>query len=215
VANVGQLQVDVEADVGTNRRRGVDEELACTTEVLVPARLGDECVCLRADCADPGVAVEAGSGERLDDEDDGTQGDDRRNRKRSQSKTVCLGAGVDAADRSPPSATRTAKGSETLTSAGRGLYFFELAFPPLRPAAFFCAVVPPCFELDRLLELDPDFFPPRLDAPGEFAIFAARSFDMPFFFSPSYCFSFLTFARLFGIGPPFAQRTSHLVRRKN
>jgi hypothetical protein len=41
--------------------------------------------------------------------------------------------------------------------------------------------------------------PPRLDAPGEFAIFAARSLDMPFFLRPSYCFSFLTLARLFGM----------------
>jgi hypothetical protein len=36
--------------------------------------------------------------------------------------------------------------------------------PPLRPAAFFCALVPPCFEL----EPEPDFFPPRLEEPGEF-----------------------------------------------
>src|SRR5205823_1628566 len=27
---------------------------------------------------------------------------------------------------------------------------------------------------------EPDFLPPRLEAPGEFAIFAARSFDIPF-----------------------------------
>ena len=72
--------------------------------------------------------------------------------------------------------------------------------PPLRPAAFW-AVVPPCDELLRvLLLLEPDFFPPRLDAPGEFAIFAARSFDMPFSFSFSYCFSFFTLAFLPGIG---------------
>ena len=36
------------------------------------------------------------------------------------------------------------------------------ALPPLRPAAFFWAVVPPCEEL-LLEELDPDFLPPRLD----------------------------------------------------
>ena len=65
------------------------------------------------------------------------------------------------------------------------------ALPPLRPAAFFCAVVPPCEELLRD-ELELDFLPPRLDEPGEFEIFAARSFDMPFSFSFSYCFSFLT-----------------------
>ena len=75
----------------------------------------------------------------------------------------------------------------------------ELALPPLRPAAFFCAVVPPCRALERL-EPDPDFLPPRLEAPGELAILAALSFDMPFFLSFSYCFSFLTFARLFGMG---------------
>ena len=70
--------------------------------------------------------------------------------------------------------------------------------PPLRPAAFFWAVVPPWLEDDRD-EPEPDFLPPRLDAPGEFAIRAARSFDMPFFLRPSYCFSFLTLARLFGM----------------
>jgi len=81
---------------------------------------------------------------------------------------------------------------------------FQLVLPrggaaALAAAAFFCAVVPPCFE--ELLEEppEPDFLPPRLDAPGEFAIFAARSFDMPFSLSFSYCFSFLTFALLFGI----------------
>src|SRR3954469_4592775 len=76
--------------------------------------------------------------------------------------------------------------------------FFAVALPPLRPAAFFCAVVPPCDELLFELELW-DAFPPRLDAPGEFAIFAARSFDMPFSFSASYCFSFFTFALLLGM----------------
>jgi hypothetical protein len=68
----------------------------------------------------------------------------------------------------------------------------------LRPAAFFWAVVPPCLELERD-ELEPDFLPPRLDAPGELEILAARSFDIPFSFSFSYCFSFLTLARLLGI----------------
>jgi len=79
-----------------------------------------------------------------------------------------------------------------------------VALPPLRPAAFFCAVVPPCDE--RLRELDEcDAFPPRLDEPGEFAIFAARSFDMPLSFSASYCFSFLTPARLLGIPTSFRE----------
>ena len=77
-----------------------------------------------------------------------------------------------------------------------------VALPPFRPAAFFCAVVPPCDEL--LFELpEPDALPPRLDAPGELAIFAARSFDIPLSFNASYCFSFFTFALLLGIADPF------------
>ena len=72
-----------------------------------------------------------------------------------------------------------------------------MARPPLRPAAFFCAVVPPCDGLWRRVP-EPDAFPPRLEAPGEFAILAARSFDIPFSLSFSYCFSFLTVGRLAG-----------------
>jgi hypothetical protein len=53
--------------------------------------------------------------------------------------------------------------------------FLAVALPPLRPASRFWAVVPPCF--DELPE--PLFFPPRLEAPGELAMRAARSFDMP------------------------------------
>jgi hypothetical protein len=79
------------------------------------------------------------------------------------------------------------------------------ARPPLRPAAFFCAVVPPWLELLRD-EPEPDFFPPRLEAPGEFAIRAARSFDIPFSLSFSYCFSFLTLGRLFGMRLPLRRR---------
>jgi hypothetical protein len=56
-------------------------------------------------------------------------------------------------------------------------------------------------ELDRD-EPECDFFPPRLDAPGEFAIRAARSFDIPFSFNFSYCFSFFTLGLLFGMNPP-------------
>src|SRR6185312_15127064 len=66
--------------------------------------------------------------------------------------------------------------------------FFAAALPPLRPAAFFCAVVPPCFDEPP----EPELLPPRLDAPGELAIRAARSFDMPLSFRASYCFSFFT-----------------------
>src|SRR3954451_25359449 len=80
--------------------------------------------------------------------------------------------------------------------------FFAVAFPPFRPAAFFCAVVPHCDELLR--ELDEfDFLPPRLDEPDEFAIFAARSLDMPLSFSASYCFSFLTLELLPGMRHSF------------
>src|SRR6185436_15682348 len=44
-----------------------------------------------------------------------------------------------------------------------------------------------------------------LDAPGELAILAARSFDMPLSLSASYCFSFLTLARVLGIAAPRAR----------
>src|SRR4051794_11499842 len=70
--------------------------------------------------------------------------------------------------------------------------FDALALPPLRPAAFFCWLVPPCDELDLELDPLPDFLPPRLEEPSEFAIAAARPLLMPFFLSPSYCLSFLT-----------------------
>src|SRR5439155_6408736 len=74
--------------------------------------------------------------------------------------------------------------------------------PPLRPAAFFWAVVPPWLA-DEREEPECDFLPPRLEAPGEFAIRAARSLDIPFSLSFSYCFSFLTFARLLGMRRSF------------
>lgn len=85
-----------------------------------------------------------------------------------------------------------------------GYLLLAVALPPLRPAAFFWAVVPPWLELLRDDDEEPDFLPPRLDAPGELAIFAARSFDIPFSFSFSYCFSFLTFALLLGMRSSFA-----------
>jgi threonyl-tRNA synthetase len=80
----------------------------------------------------------------------------------------------------------------------------------LRPAAFFWAVVPPCEELLRRVP-EPEAFPPRLDEPGEFAIRAARSFDIPFSFSFSYCFSFFTLGRLFGIASPSISLTAMKV----
>src|SRR3954447_641396 len=78
-------------------------------------------------------------------------------------------------------------------------FFLAAALPPLRPASFFWAVVPPC----ELSPPEPLFLHPRLDAPGLLAILAARSLDMPLSFNASYCFSFFTFADLLGIqGPP-------------
>jgi hypothetical protein len=81
--------------------------------------------------------------------------------------------------------------------------FRALARPPFRPAAFFWAVVPPWLLVRRRVP-DPDFFPPREDAPGELAIRAARSFDIPLSFSASYCFSFFTFARFSGTSLPLS-----------
>jgi hypothetical protein len=43
-----------------------------------------------------------------------------------------------------------------------------------------------------LAEPEPDFLPPRLEDPSEFAIAAARLLLIPFFLRPSYCLSFLT-----------------------
>ena len=51
---------------------------------------------------------------------------------------------------------------------------------------------------------DPDALPPRLEAPGELAILAARSFDIPFSFSFSYCFSFLMLGRFPGMRSSFS-----------
>src|SRR4051794_19313515 len=65
--------------------------------------------------------------------------------------------------------------------------------PPLRPAAFFWAVLPP-LPLPELflLRLLPLLLPPLLEDPSELEIAAARDLLMPFFRSPSYCLSFLT-----------------------
>ena len=56
---------------------------------------------------------------------------------------------------------------------------------------------------EELLRVEPEWecSPPRLEAPGELAILAARSFDIPLSLSASYCFSFLTWAFLSGIRP--------------
>src|SRR3954453_14230520 len=65
--------------------------------------------------------------------------------------------------------------------------------PPLRPAAAFCALLPPLpLPLLCLLWLLPELLPPRLELPSELEIAAARDLLMPFFRRPSYCLSFLT-----------------------
>jgi hypothetical protein len=71
------------------------------------------------------------------------------------------------------------------------------ARPPFRPAAFFWAVLPPCEVVRRLVPV-PELLPPRFEDPGELAILAARCLDIPRFFKPSYCFSFLTLGRFCG-----------------
>src|SRR5262245_20691876 len=84
-------------------------------------------------------------------------------------------------------------------AAPGGQLFLAAALPPLRPAFFFCALVPPW----ELSPPEPLFLPPRCDAPSLLAIRAARCFDIPLSLSASYCFSFFTFADLLGIVPPF------------
>ena len=54
-------------------------------------------------------------------------------------------------------------------------------------------VFPPLpLPLLRLLWLLPELLPPRLEAPGEFEIAAARDLLISFLRSPSYCLSFFT-----------------------
>src|SRR4051794_25421572 len=87
-------------------------------------------------------------------------------------------------------------------------------FPPLRPAAFFWAVLPPLpGPLLRRLWLLPELFPPRLELPGELAIAAARDLFMPFFRRPSYCLSSLTLGpwSLPGISVSSCQPASRLA----
>src|SRR4051794_20539801 len=72
---------------------------------------------------------------------------------------------------------------------------YELALPPLRPAAAFCCFEPPPPPPEE--PPPPEFLPPFLDAalpdPAlAFEILAARSLDMPFLRMPSYCLSFFT-----------------------
>lgn len=72
-----------------------------------------------------------------------------------------------------------------------------VALRRLRPVAFFWALVPPWEEFPP----EPDFGPLRLEASGEFAIFAARSLRHALVRRGFYCFSFLTSALSLGIEP--------------
>ena len=90
---------------------------------------------------------------------------------------------------------RFAARTEGTADGWRRQDFFAAALPPLRPAALCWAVVPPCDAFPP----EPDFFPPRLDAPGELAILAARCLDIPLSFRASYCFGFFTLADFDGI----------------
>ena len=62
------------------------------------------------------------------------------------------------------------------------------------------------------LFFEPDFLPPRLLAPGELAMRAARCLLMPLSFRASYCFSFLMLARLLAISG--LRREEVLTRRR-
>ena len=62
----------------------------------------------------------------------------------------------------------------------RSYFLPAAALPPLRPAFFFWAVVPPW----ELSPPEPPDLPPRCEAPSELVIFAARDFDMPLSLRP-------------------------------
>jgi hypothetical protein len=148
-------------------------------------------------------------------------------RRDPPTQLVCSGAQTAEAFRGSRSRPRLARRvAAKWRYAAERLLFRAVALPPLRPAAFFCAVVPPCrlvarervlVALFRALAFLPPvpllvvrlldflllealvlaflllaFFPPRALAPGELAIFAARSLLIPRFLRPLYCFSFFT-----------------------
>lgn len=99
----------------------------------------------------------------------------------------------------------TRAGPSLTEPAVRQLRLRAAARPPFRPAAAFCDRFPPePVPLDFCERDEPELLPPRFEAPGALAILAALAFDMPFLRNPSYCFSFLTLARLFGITHSFS-----------
>jgi len=79
----------------------------------------------------------------------------------------------------------------------RGAQLDDEACPPLRPAACFCARLPPLpepvlFRLRLLPPPLPDCLPPLLEESGLLDMAAARLLLIPFLRRPSYCLSFLT-----------------------
>src|SRR3989442_14299987 len=86
--------------------------------------------------------------------------------------------------RAPDAARHPSKGNDA-----DGSQLFAAALPPLRPAFFFWAVVPPCLLSPPL----PLCFPPCLLDCGALAILAARALDIPLSLSACYCLSFLSF----------------------
>jgi hypothetical protein len=79
------------------------------------------------------------------------------------------------------------------------LELVDLRLGDFRAVDFFRELVDFFLAVDFFLLPPVDFFlpppealPPRLDAPGELEIAAARPLLMPFFLRPSYCLSFLT-----------------------
>src|SRR5439155_10865783 len=119
---------------------------------------------------------------------------------RSASRSAC--------ERRIPSTwdTRLARYRASSSSSASSIYdlrFRAVALPPLRPAAFFWAVVPPCDASPPA----PDFLPPCSDDFGALAILAARSLDMPLSLRASYFRSFLMLGRFLGIvSPPISIR---------
>src|SRR6188474_2871903 len=89
--------------------------------------------------------------------------------------------------------------------------FFAAALPPLRPAFFFWAAVPPWLLSVFFLPL-PEALPPLVDESGSLAIRAARCLDIPLSLRASYCFSFFTFADLLGMVPPQGRRSCRGTR---
>src|SRR5439155_22969931 len=114
---------------------------------------------------------------------------------RSASRSAC--------ERRIPSTwdARLARYRASSSSSASSIYdlrFRAVALPPLRPAAFFWAVVPPCDASPP----EPDFLPPCSDDFGALAILAARSLEMPLSLRASYFGSILMLGRFVGIALP-------------